>query len=73
MYKCPICGASYETEAAVVKCVNECGRRKAADGAFKKKEIPTTTSITYVGDSGHIQSMVLNFLKNWGGGIGNNG
>lgn len=73
MYTCPLCGSQYETEAAVVKCVNECSRRKAADGAFKKKEIPTTTSITYVGDSGHIQSMVFNFLKNRGDDIGNHG
>lgn len=59
MYKCPLCGASYETELAVIKCINKCGRNKFEDGAFKKKEIPTLTSIKREGEMPDIQE----FLK----------
>lgn len=37
MFKCCLCGQEYMTKEAAVKCVNECGRRMASDGAFTTK------------------------------------
>ena len=38
MFKCCLCGKSYETERAAVRCVNKCGREKFENKDFIKKE-----------------------------------
>ena len=38
MFKCCICGKSYETERAAVRCVNKCGREKFENKDFVKKD-----------------------------------
>lgn len=37
MFKCCLCGQEYMTKEAVVKCVNECGRRMESNGVFTTK------------------------------------
>ena len=49
MYKCCLCGKTYETERAAVKCVNQCGREKFLNGDFKTK------TSTYRGETVEIQ------------------
>lgn len=38
MYKCCLCGKTYEQSSAAVRCVNKCSREMLANGAFKKKD-----------------------------------
>lgn len=40
MFKCCICHREYSTKEAVVKCVNECGRKMTSNGVFKQKSAP---------------------------------
>lgn len=46
MYTCCICGKTYSTEAAVVKCVNRCGRKMSKKGIFQPKEAPYSVGTT---------------------------
>lgn len=46
MYTCCICGKTYSTEAAVVKCVNRCGREMSRKGIFQPKEAPYSEGAT---------------------------
>ena len=43
MFKCCICGKTYDNEAAAVKCVNKCGREKSSLGVFKSKTIKNSS------------------------------
>ena len=49
IYKCCLCGKLYNSESAVVKCVNRCGRAMHQKGVFETKSVYSegTTTIEY--------------------------
>ena len=48
MYKCCLCGKTYDNEKDTVKCVNRCGREKSQLGIFHSKEAPRQEDITTI-------------------------
>lgn len=48
MYRCCLCGKTYEEEQDAVKCVNKCGREALSTGKFIKKDVPQLPDVTNV-------------------------
>ena len=53
VFKCCICGTSYSSESAAVRCVNRCGRKAHKAGVFKTTSVYSegTTKVTYESDA----------------------
>lgn len=48
MYRCCLCGKTYEEEQDAVKCVSKCGREAFSTGKFVKKDAPQLQDVTNV-------------------------